>query len=177
MKVYNEMEFSQWSVYDDMIQSYRSNMISSQSLLLAVAALFFSASTPESNTMTIVVCIIGLINQWFIWHRVIRARSFVADFHKHNAKYELSLNINEDGEILKEGDTPLTEHTYTTNRSVRKKANKWVAEKSNQIKFKRNYRTTRVKLDIILPIMFTIIWGMTLYLSLKQKLPNLPNIF
>ena len=118
--------------------------------------------------MTITVCIIGLFNQWFIWYRVIRARSLVTDFHKHNALYELSLNINEEGKLWKEGDNHLSEHTYINNWSVRKKANNWVAEKTKQAKYKRNYRITRVKLDIILPIMFTIIWGMMLYLTLKD---------
>lgn len=161
MDGYKEKEYSEWTLYDTNVQAYRSNMISSQSLLLAVAAIFYEKST----VLVIAICMVGLINQWYIWYRIIRARAIISDFHKFNALFELSLNVNDDGDIWKKGDLYLSEQTYVSKPNVREKANEWIAQKTGNRKYKTNYRITRVKLDIILPAMFSIIWALILCFS------------
>lgn len=148
----------QWSVYDTNVQSYRSNFISSQSLLLTVGAIFVN----ESVWLEGCVAIIALIQMWLIWFRVINSRTIISDFYKFNAKYDFSNKINQSGEIEQNPIKPMTEETYVKfkNRKIRKKANANLAYLTGIDKLKSNLRITRIKLDIILPITFTIIWGM-----------------
>ena len=73
-----ENYFTAWSVYDSMIQSYRSSMIASQSLLLAVEAV----TLEKSSLIGFIVCIIGLIQLWYIWFFVVKNRAIISDFYK-----------------------------------------------------------------------------------------------
>ena len=166
MDEYRENEYAEWTLYDTNVQSYRSNMIASQSLLLAVAAIFYE----KAVVLAIVICIVGLINQWYIWWRVIQSRAIISDFHKFNSLYELSIKVNNKGDVWEDGDLYLSEQTYVSNRSVRQKANNWIVAQTGNKKFKTNYRITRIKLDIILPIMFSIIWVLILWFSVISSL-------
>ena len=116
-------------------------MISSQSLLLAVAAIFYE----KSSVMVVTIFVIALIVQWFIWYRVIRTRTLITDYHKFNAKFEMSDSLG------------LSEEDYLVDEK-RWKAMEWLAEKTGNEKYKQEFRLTRLKLDFILPILFTVIW-------------------
>jgi len=164
MDNYLEKEKSEWALYDSIVQSYRSNMIASQSLLLAVAAIFFS----KEPFLVVVLCAIGLVLQWYIWFRIITKRCIISDYHKFNFQFELSKKINNEGNAMQEGDVPLSEQTYVSNRNVRKMANAWIVELTHNEKYKRNARITRVKLDYILPILFSIVWVLILSLAIKD---------
>lgn len=151
----NNDEFTTWSVYDSMIQSYRSNMIASQSLLLAVEAILFEKNLIIEAT----ICLIGLVQLWYVWFAIIRARAIISDFHKFNAIYNFNQIVNINGnKMCEETALPLTESVYVKNKSIRDKANNILAELTGEKKFKTNFRITRVKLDIIIPISFTFIW-------------------
>lgn len=149
-----------WSTYDSNVQSYRSNMIASQSFLLAVAT--FSID----KTILGYTCIaIAIFQLWFIWFRVIRVRTIISDFHKFN----LDTRFNDCGEEITDMTTfcgkPLNEDTYVKNRLIRKKVNSVLA-RSNP-KLKHNMRTTRIKLDLILPISFTLLWIVLLFYTMN----------
>lgn len=58
----NNDEYTTWSLYDSIVQSYRSNMIASQSLLLAVEAILFE----RSILLESIICVIGLIQLWYM---------------------------------------------------------------------------------------------------------------
>ncbi len=53
----------------------------------------------------------------------------------------------------------LNEHTYVSNKIIRNQVNKnmTVCFDRNEKTF-HNFRLTRIKLDVIIPILFTIIW-------------------
>ena len=159
---YKERECSEWSLYDSNVQTYRSNMIASQSLLLAVAAIFYG----KNNILVITVCLIGLFIQWYIWYRVISRRAIISDYHKFNFQHEMSLKINDEGGFWKEGDRHLSEQTYVANRGVRKKVNTWLADETGNPKYKHNMRITRFKLDVIIPILFSVLWALILVFSI-----------
>lgn len=153
----NNEEFTMWSLYDSIVQSYRSNMIASQSLLLAVEAILFE----RSIFLEIGICIIGLIQLWYIWYLIIRARSIISDFHKFNALYNFSQIINIDGnKMTEENALPLTEEKYVNDRKVMIRANSELAKITQNDKLRTYLRITRLKLDVIMPISFTIIWVM-----------------
>lgn len=151
----NNDEFTIWSLYDSIVQSYRSNMIASQSLLLAVEAILFE----RSIFLEIAICMIGLIQLWYIWYAIIRARTIISDFHKFNALYNFSQIININGnKATEEQASPLTEEKYVQDKNVRIKANANLSEITGNEKLKTNFRITRRKLDIYMPISFTLIW-------------------
>lgn len=154
---YQEKEFSQWAIYEGNTQAYRSNMVATQSLLMAVAAIFFDKNT----ILTLSVCIIGLIIQWAIWFRVISSRMIISDFHKFNALYEFSKKVNDEGMMIDPSDSnqkELTEQIYVKEKDVQKRANAALVQISGNPSLKTNWRLTRKKLDLVLPIVFSIIW-------------------
>ncbi len=144
----------QWSVYDTNVQAYRSNFISSQSLLLTVGALFID----KSLFLIIFVTLIAFFQMWYVWFPVIRARTIISDFHKFSAKYEEFKNININGEFEEHTLNPLTEEVYVDNNKIRKKANAVLSKLIGDEKLKHNFRITRIKLDRILPVTFSAIW-------------------
>lgn len=151
----NKDAFTTWSLYDSIVQSYRSNMIASQSLLLAVEAILF-----EKNIYAeLLICAIGLFQLWYIWFPVINARAIISDFHKFDALYNFSQMINIYGNVMsKENEPPLTEKVYVRDKSVRDKANGNLAILVKDDNLKTNLRITRRKLDRYMPITFTAIW-------------------
>ncbi len=141
-----------WSTYESNLQSYRSNMLASQSFLLAVAGLFFG----KSNCLGLLCAFIALFQLWYVWYRVIRARTRIVDFYK----YGLDQKYNCMGGLLKPGEKTLDESTYCTNWAVRKIVNDSEFTKYNGVKrfMRQNWRLTRIKLDIIMPVLFTVLW-------------------
>lgn len=139
-----------WSTYEANVQSYRSNMIASQSFLLAVGAVLL-----EKNSFLLGVCVsIALFQLWYIWYRVIRIRTIIVDYYK----FDLCNRFSACGNKLESNECHLTEDIYLKNTSIRRKVNLQLAEDEKRPKLKHNLRLTRVKLDLILPITFTIIW-------------------
>lgn len=158
-------EYSKWTLYDSIVQSYRSNMIASQSLLLAVAAIMVE----KNSLFNTVICIIGLIQLWYVWFRVIRSRTIISDFHKFNAQYGFCEKINTDGDLRSTSNPAnLTEEIYVSNSKIRNKANNQLAIITGEEKLRTNFRTTRKKLDYFLPFSFTIIWLMFLLFPLSN---------
>lgn len=159
---YIEREYAEWALYDSITQSYRSNMLATQAILMAVTAIFYE----KSCLLVVMICCFGLFNQWFIWYPVIRARVLISDYHKFNAKFNFSKNVDIKGNERKSpNQEELTEQEYVSKRNVRRNANAVIVKRTGNKKFKTNWRPTRRKLDILLPLSFSIIWVVILILS------------
>lgn len=144
---------NKWNIYEANVQSYRSNMIASQSFLLAVG--LFSIN----KVILCYACVaIALFQLWYIWFRVIRVRTIISDYHK----FDLKSKFDEYGQAFtknaNQNKKPLDEDTYVKNKKIRKKVNTTLAELENKPKLKHNMRQTRIKIDLILPISFTVLW-------------------
>ena len=141
----------EWATYEANVQAYRSNFLSSQSILLAVGAFVIE----KSMILTILISAIGLFQMWFIWHRVICNRVLIVDYHKFGMPDIFDNNGNYCPSGIKNNDY-LEEETYVKNKAIRNKIN----EKLGEIRRKKftNTRKSRKKIDWMIPISFTPIW-------------------
>ncbi len=148
-----------WSVYEANVQAYRSNFLSSQSLLLAAGAIMYDKNVHIFCT----IAAVAIFQMWYIWFRVIVSRVFIVDYHK----FSLGKFFDENGNLVEGGTTtlPLNEKVYASNRAIRKKVNSSIS-RTGKIKDHAhtynghftNIRLTRLKLDVLLPISLTAIW-------------------
>jgi hypothetical protein len=158
-----------WMTYEANVQAYRSNFLSSQSILLAVGAIVLG----KSLILTIIISAIGIFQMWLIWYGVIAIRTRIVDYYK----YSMSLGINklfDNKGNLVSSNVPcseyLNENTYATNAGIRDKINEYISKNwERKTKFSNN-RTTRVKLDIILPVSITFIWAVFIFYDVLVKI-------
>lgn len=131
-----------WAINESLLQAYRSTFISSQSFLLAVGAIY----TGKSHSLVYITAAVGFSVIWFIWFPVVRARHRIVDYYKYSA----GLNAEEISLVC-------TEHEYVHVGARRASANAI-------FKIKTNWRRTRLKLDMGMPILFSIVWlGMVMH--------------
>lgn len=141
---------NKWSTYEANVQSYRANMIASQTFLLAVAAILY-----EQSFLFLCICVgVALFQLWYIWFRIIRVRTIIVDYHK----FELFSKFNDRGEYAENSTNPLLEDTYLKNKAIRKQVNAIYADIKRSPKLIHNMRTTRLKIDLIMPLSFTFMW-------------------
>ena len=118
-----------WTINESLLQSYRTIFISSQSLFISAAAL--------TTGGWIHLVIIGIaIFQLYIGFTVVRARALIVDYHKHAV-----------GSVRPE----LTEKEYVHDLKRRTEVNKTIG-------ISTNWRQTRFKVDVLVPLSFLIIW-------------------
>ena len=127
-----------WAVNERLLQSYRSIFIASQSFLLAVGALLIDGEKP--NWLFGFVATASLIMIWYIWFPVVVARAKIVDYYKLQVFTDIA-------------DEPgfCSEEEYLR-CAPRRKA-------MNAVGGKKNWRVTRIKVDLFLPIIFTVIWA------------------
>jgi hypothetical protein len=125
-----------WSINETLLQSYRSIFISSQSFLLAVGAIVLE----KNNIVLFLLAGLSLFMVWFIWFPVVLSRHKIVDYYKY-------------GSGLSQIDrTQLcSEHEYVHDRKRRDKANKLFG-------IRTNWRKTRWKIDLLIPIFISVIW-------------------
>lgn len=126
-----------WAINESLLQSYRSIFISSQAFLLAVGAIVSGKST----LVLVVAAAISLLMIWAIGLPVVRSRHLIVDYYKHGA----SLSESARSELCSERD-------YVHNRELRRKANVAVG-------IDTNWRPTRLKIDLMIPILFSCVWA------------------
>lgn len=129
---------TEWSVNESLLQSYRSIFISSQAFILAVGVLLI-----DNKPIFLIVAIISLFMIWYIWFRVVRSRHLIVDYHKYASK----LDKPKQEELRKR----YTEDEYVKNKDKRSKANILLG-------IDTNWRPTRIKIDLLLPVLYTSIW-------------------
>ena len=125
-----------WAVNESLLQAYRGTFISSQSFLLAVGAIV-SGKSPSLLYFTGAV---GLLVIWYIWFPVVRARHRIVDYYKYSA----ALNATD---LL----TLCSEDDYVKLSDRR-------AEANALFKLETNWRITRRKMDIGMPVLFSVVW-------------------
>ena len=125
-----------WSINESLLQSYRSIFISSQSFLLAVGAIV----SGKNEAVLFVTAAASLVMIWLIWFPVVRARHKIVDYYK----YSVTLSEPDRSQLC-------TEHQYVHNRELRKRANAL-------FQIDTNWRPTRVKIDLMIPVAFSLIW-------------------
>ena len=144
----------QWAINESLLQSYRNLSIASQSMILAVGALLYS-----KYYLLLVAFATAMFQMWYIWFRIVSSRAAITDYYKFNTLYGFSSFINRNTGCYEEHTSePLTETVYLKSKKVQKEANNALATKVKEPKLKTNYRLTRIKLDIILPISFSFLW-------------------
>jgi hypothetical protein len=121
-----------WSVNESLLQSYRAIFISSQSFLLAVGTIVV-----QSNVAVVsIVASVGLVMIWWIWFPVVRSRHRIVDYYKFRI-----------GEIASD----CAEHDYVHDGAKNRAAHEAVGLRSN-------WRETRIKIDAVIPALFSLIW-------------------
>ena len=138
---------AKWNVNESLLQSYRSIFISSQAFMIAVGALLIGQPDYIFNTITT----ISLIMIWYIWLPVVRSRHLIVDYYKFLSSIE---------EPVK--DNICSEQEYVKNSILRSDAN-------NKFGIKSNWRPTRLKIDLLLPVLYSAIW---IFLIIHQHLTN-----
>ena len=140
-----ETTSERWELNESLLQSYRSIFIASQSILVAAGVM--AVASIQAKWITLLISGIAIF-QLILGFSVVKARGMIVDFHKFN----LAKRFDKNGEILseKECSEVLDEHTYVHESKIRKKISKTINKKL--------WRETRVKIDIIIPLSFLVIW-------------------
>lgn len=128
-----------WATNEGLLQGYRSTFIGSQSFLLAIGVLLLDEKL--QLWMMFVMALISIFIIVYIWYFVVRARALIVDYYK----------IQLDNDFSKLPDYCENEHIYIHNKKCRKAMNKAAG-------LRTNWRLTRIKVDMLLPIIFLFIW-------------------
>ncbi|MAT45596.1 MAG: hypothetical protein CL609_24970 [Anaerolineaceae bacterium] len=128
-----------WKMNESLLQSYRSTFMISQSIFLVVGVLLLPPYVPL--WLMIGVAVINLVIIWYIWFRTVRSRALVVDYYKIQLMYDFSNHH----------DFCETVSIYELNIKKRKLMNKAAG-------LTRNWRKTRLKLDLGLPIIYSLLW-------------------
>jgi len=121
-----------YSINESLLQSYRRIFISTASFLLAVGIF-----AKDEKNLPLFYFIIGmnlLIILWG-WVPIVKVRAKIVDYYK----YCIYKDPNYEREL------------YIKSRKYRNKANKSVGKAGP-------WRLTRIKIDIVLPSMFVVVW-------------------
>ena len=151
MKENNSNE--KWSVYEANVQAYRSNFLSSQSLLLAVGAI----TLDKNIILTVFLSVIAIIQIWYIWFRPINVRTQIVDYYK----YDMKNLFDKNGELLQldaDYSEGLEEYTYISDSDIRKKVQINMSSIWDRKGSFRTLRLTRIKFDIVIPVFMTLVW-------------------
>ena len=91
----------------------------------------------KSSFLFTIIAAISLFHIWYLWFPVVKARGRIIDYYKY--------------QIGKEPDIQICDETeYVKDKKKRQRTNSILGVESN-------WRLTRIKLDIILPIIFSIL--------------------
>jgi hypothetical protein len=131
-----EKNFQMWTVNENLLQSYRSAFMVSQSLMLATGAIFWGKSLA-------LLCVVGVISFgiiWGGWVPIVLARHKIVDYYKH------SLSLSETQQVRL-----CTESEYVKDARLRNVANEMFG-------LSGNLGQTRIKLDLVVPASFSLAW-------------------
>lgn len=140
---------NEWNTNESLLQSYRSIFLSSQSFMLAVGAILLDK---DNTNLLILVALISLVQIWFIWFRVVYSRLLIVDYYKYGGLLsdEGISELGGNSEYLRADDK------YAGKKEYREIVNA-IFKKSN-LNFTKNWRLTRIKIDIFIPVTFTLVW-------------------
>ena len=140
-----------YSTNESLLQSYRRIFISTESFLLTVGLFAYGLDN-------LVIFFALVIFNFFIisclWIPIVRWRALIVDYYKFNINKIVNCQSNEKKYTLKD---------YLKKPDKRQEANK-------EIGLISNWRETRSKIDIALPILFLYIWYFFLNLGIYRIL-------
>lgn len=135
-----------YSVNESLLQSYRGIFISSESFMLSVGFLQFNGRVEPGLFYTIII--LNLLIILFGWVDIVRARAKLVDYYKFTFD-----------------PIPETE-AFIKNHKIRKAAYQSLNKKKNKKKREKGpWRETRIKIDLILPALYLIVWLLIFYFS------------
>jgi len=137
-----------WNINENLLQSYRQIFTGSQAVFLAVGT-FLAAES--AGWLLYPVAGVGLLMIWFVWYRVVRVRHLLVDYHKY--LYDFLVDHYQ----LPEGIC--TEFEYLESSQARLKTNRALG-------LNTNWRLTRVKMDVILPAVYSLVWFLLVFYGL-----------
>ena len=140
---------NEWNTNESLLQSYRSVFLSSQSFFLAVGAILIDK---DNRMLLSFVGVVSLVQIWFIWFRVVYSRLLIVDYYKYGGL----LNNNKIEELGGDSQYLQADDKYVSDPVYRKKVN--TIFKNGDFNFTKNLRLTRIKIDVYIPITFTLVW-------------------
>lgn len=139
-----------WAVYESNVQQYRVISVTVQSFFLAVGSIWFSqVTTPKALLIALFIFGVGHIS--YVWMPIVFARIRIVDYYKG----QLDLSAEKREELI----NYCTEDQFRSNAKMRNE----VVDKYFSAKLQTTVRTTRFKLDVIVPCSYAVIWVFMLY--------------
>ena len=123
--------------------------------MLAVGAILLEKTNGSFHLLLILIFCISLLFIWFVWFEVVYSRFLIVDYFKFGG----FLDNEKIQELEGERKYSQLDTEYVSNLDYRNKVNKlFKSNNSSGPEFTSNWRQTRVKIDLLLPVLFTIIW-------------------
>ena len=143
----NQSAATKWAVYESNVQQYRVLSATVQSFFLTVGSILYTRSDVPKFLMVLVFAI-GMLHIWVVWFKIVKARHLIIDYYKFMHYQGLTaLDIKK---LTEECD----ETTYVHNDKKRREVNAKYFKRPDL----RLWRETRLKLDIWVPTMYTVMW-------------------
>lgn len=145
----------QWGVYEANVQAYRQISLSTQSLLITAGAFLI-----EKDTIAFAaVGLMALALTWFAFFPAIFCRTAIVDFYK----FRLYERFDAEGVGRPLGTDqewePLDERTYADFRNFALRQKVYHSSADSQRQPTRTMRTTRMKLDVVVPACLSFMWA------------------
>jgi len=142
--------YLKWEVYESNVQQYRALGATVQSFFLAVGSLIATSSRDGLSAALVMslVAIVGIFHLYYIWYLSLRARHKIVDY------YKFQIHKGLDDASIAALEAECSEHDDVNNAEKRKQANANFFGEPNLPVF----RTTRMKFDIVVPLMYSAIW-------------------
>ncbi len=128
-----------WEMNESLLQSYRLIFSLSQAIFLLLGGVCLSSD--RSVFLVIGIGSLSLLMIWYFWFPIVRARALLVDYYKIQTKFDFTGHQ----------DFCETFEVYKNNSIKRELMNSAAGVKTN-------WRTTRAKLDLGLPVIYTMIW-------------------
>lgn len=139
-----------WGIYESNVQQYRGLSVTVQSFFLTVGSLVATSSHEGVSVLPLMgfVTGVGLFHLVYVWFLTLRARHKIVDYYK----FQVDLNLTEAQIAQLEAQCPVDE--YVNDTAKRQRVNAEVFGKPRL----RVFRATRLKLDIVVPGLYALVW-------------------
>jgi hypothetical protein len=139
-----------WAVYESNVQQYRVVSVTVQSFFLAVGSIWFS-QTATPKALLVALFVLGVGHIFYVWMPITFARIRIVDYYKG----QLDLSAEQKEQLAK----LCTEDQFRSDAKMRND----VVTQFFPAKLQTTVRSTRFKLDVIVPCSYAVIWALMLY--------------
>lgn len=138
---------TKWAVYEANVQQYRVLSATVQSFFLTVGSILFTQQHVP-NFLMLMIAVLAILHVRFVWFDVVKARHLIIDYYKFQHYAKLTA-----GDLAQLADK-YPETRYVHDAEARREVNAKFFRKPGL----RLWRETRLKLDVIVPTAYVIIW-------------------